>query len=248
MLRRMANQKGVSRRDLLKRAGIAGAALTMPISAATAQQNPSPQSAASAAAPVTREPLENLSAAEADTLEAICARLIPSDASGPGAREARAAHYIDRALGGALKDSREAYRAGLAAFDAYCRSSRRAPFTELSTRDQDSVLIDVETGAAASGGFPASSPQFFNMVRTHTLQGTFGDPYYGGNRNFVGWDLIAFPGIRLNVTADEQRLGNKLTPTHKSAYDTDMFNKAQASNENLSAPSAALGKGTANGN
>ncbi len=29
-------------------------------------------------------------------------RLIPSDALGPGAREARAAHYIDRALGGAL--------------------------------------------------------------------------------------------------------------------------------------------------
>lgn len=231
MLRRMANQKGVSRRDLLKRAGIAGAALTMPISPATARQNPSPQSAASAAAPVTREPLENLSAAEADMLEAICARLIPTDASGPGAREARAAHYIDRALGGALKESREAYRAGLAAFDAYCRSSRRAPFTELSTRDQDSVLIDVETGAAASGGFPASSSQFFNMVRTHTLQGTFGDPYYGGNANFVGWDLIGFPGIRLNVTADDQRLGNKLTPTHKSAYDTEMFHKAQARSE-----------------
>ena len=33
------------------------------------------------------------------------------------------------------------------------------------------------------------------MVRTHTLQGTFGDPYYGGNANFVGWDLIGFPGF-----------------------------------------------------
>jgi len=226
MLRRMANKKGVSRRDLLKRAGMAGAALTIPLSPAAATQTQSAQSAASAAAPVRREPLENLSAAEADTLEAICARLIPSDANGPGAREARAAHYIDRALGGALKESRETYRAGLAAFDAYCRSSRRARFTELSARDQDSVLIDVETGAAASGGFPASSAQFFNMVRTHTMQGTFGDPYYGGNANFVGWDLIGYPGIRLNVTTEDQRLGNKLTPTHRSAYDTEMFHKA----------------------
>ena len=131
-------------------------------------------------------------------LEAICARIIPTDANGPGAREARAAHYIDRALGGALSGSKAAYTAGLAAFDAYCRSSRRAPFTELSARDQDSVLIDVETGAAT--GFVGSAAAFFAMVRSHTLQGTFGDPYYGGNFNFIGWDMIGYPGVRTNVT------------------------------------------------
>ena len=67
------------------------------------------------------------------------------------------------------------------------------------------------------------------MVRTHTLQGTFGDPFYGGNANFVGWDLIGYPGVRTNVSADDQRLGVKLTPNHKSAYDTEMFTKATAS-------------------
>ena len=39
------------------------------------------------------------------------------------------------------------------------------------------------------------------MVRTHTLQGTFGDPYYGGNANFVGWDLIGYPGVRTERVA-----------------------------------------------
>ena len=85
-------------------------------------------------------------------------------------------------------------------------------------------MIDVETGAAT--GFTGSSGQFFAMVRTHTLQGTFGDPYYGGNANFVGWDLIGFPGLRLNVSVEDQRLGAKPTPTHRSAYDHDMFTKA----------------------
>ncbi len=229
----MANDpKGVSRRDLLKRAGLAGAAFSM-----TAAGTPSaeaeqarPAAPTAPAASVQREPLQHLTAAEADLLEAICARIIPTDDNGPGAREARAAHYIDRALGGALKDQRETYRAGLAAIDAYCRSSRRASFLELDARNQDSVLIDVETGAAASGGFPASSGAFFNLVRTHTLQGTFGDPFYGGNANFVGWDLLAYPGIRLNVTQEDQRLGARLTPTHRSAYDSTMFNKAVASN------------------
>ena len=237
--------KGVSRRDLLKRAGLAGAALTLPVTPATPEQARPTTAPPAQATAIKREPIENLTAAEADTLEAICARLIPSDANGPGAREARAAHYIDRALGGALKESREAYRAGFDAFDRYCRSSRGAAFVELSVRDQDSVLMDVESGSAT--GFAGSSAAFFNMVRTHTLQGTFGDPYYGGNANFVGWDLIGYPGIRLNVTPEDQRLGSKLTPTHKSAYDTEMFNKAQAMKSEPSAPSVALGKSVAHG-
>jgi gluconate 2-dehydrogenase gamma chain len=221
--------KGVSRRELLKRAGLAGAALTIPAPARPAETPAATPAAAhehEGQSAARREPLESLTAAESDLLEAICARLIPTDAGSPGAREARAAHYIDRALAGALSESRQAYTAGLAAFDRYCRSSRGKPFPELSERDQESVLIDVEIGAAT--GFTGSSGAFFNMVRTHTLQGTFGDPYYGGNANFVGWDLIGYPGVRTTVTAEDQRLGAKLTPNHRSAYDYDMFTKASA--------------------
>ena len=178
----------------------------------------------------TREPLQALTTAEADLLDAVVARLIPTDANGPGATEARAVRYIDRALAGALAGSRETYRAGLEALDRYSRSSRGAPFTALSPTDQDSVLIDVETGAAtgSGAGFAGSSATFFNLMRTHTLQGTFGDPYYGGNANFVGWDLIGYPGVRTVVSADDQRLGVTLTPTRQSAYDHNMFIKATA--------------------
>ena len=234
------NTKGVSRRDLLKRAGLAGAALTIPLAPAMPLAALDQAKAAAPAAPPAtprREPIENLTAYEADILEAICARIIPTDANGPGAREARAAHYIDRALGGALSGSKAAYTAGLAAFDAYCRSSRRAAFTELSARDQDSVLIDVETGAAT--GFTGSSAAFFAMLRAHTVQGTFGDPFYGGNANFVGWDMIGYPGVRTNVSAEDQRLGAKLTPNHQSAYDNQMFTKAQARAEQEANPAKA---------
>ena len=222
----MTEKKGVSRRDLLKRAGLAGAALTIPAAAAIPAPAEEQAKPAATAAAGRREPIENLTAAEMDVLEEICARIIPTDANGPGAREARAAHYIDRALGGFLAPSKPAYTAGLAAFDAYCRSSRRAPFLELSERDKESVLIDVETGAAT--GFTGSAAVFFAMVRTHTLQGTFGDPFYGGNANFVGWDMLSYPGVRTNVSAEDQRLGAKLTPNHQSAYDNAMFTKAQA--------------------
>ena len=230
----------ISRRDLLKRAAVVGAAAAASGDVARRLQ-PSVEAAgtvesigsAEAFAPhdhammaAAREPLENLTATESDLLEAIVARLIPTDASGPGATEARAAHYIDRALGGALASSRQAYTAGLAALDTYSRSSRGKAFTELSTTDQDSVLIDVETGAAT--GFTGSSAAFFGLVLNHTHQGMFGDPYYGGNANFVGWDLIGYPGIRTMVTAADQQQLEKhaLKPNHKSAYDYETFTKA----------------------
>jgi hypothetical protein len=118
--------------------------------------------------------------------------------------------------------------AGLAALDRYSRSSRGKAFNELPATDQDSVLIDVETGAAT--GFTGSSAAFFALVLNHTHQGTFGDPYYGGNANFIGWDLIGYPGIRTMVTAADQQQLEKgaLKPNHKSAYDYQNFTKATA--------------------
>lgn len=177
-----------------------------------------------------REPLEALTAEEAALLTAIAARLIPADANGPGAVEAGAIAYIDRALAGFLSPSREAYRRGLAALERYARSSRGKPFRELSPVDQDSLLIDVETGAAtgSGAGFDGSSAAFFAMVRAHTWQGTFSDPYYGGNRDYIGWNLVGYPGVRTAVTPDEQRLGVVPPPVRRSAYDTDMFTKATA--------------------
>jgi gluconate 2-dehydrogenase gamma chain len=225
----------ITRRDILKGAGVVAAAAAAPAGMLAGRDAAEPAAAAQspATAAVAREPLETLTAQEADLLDLMVARLIPSDEMGPGAREAKAVRYIDRALGGALAGSRDAYRSGLAAFDRYCRLSRGRAFGELAAVDQDSVLIDVETGAAtgAGAGFAGSSAQFFAMLLNHTRQGTFGDPYYGGNVNFVGWDLLGYPGVRTSVTAaDQQALErDQLEPNRRSAYDNEMFNKATAS-------------------
>src|SRR5438132_196429 len=215
----------VSRRNLFKQVGLAGAAAAFsgapvaPTPAAIAAEPSHPP-----AAP-RLESLETLTAAESDTLEAIVARLIPTDENGPGAAEARAAHYIDRALTGPLASSRAAYSAGLAAVGAYARASKGAPFANLSAKDQDSILSDMEKNTAT--GFTPTSAAFFSLLRTHTIEGTFCDPYYGGNANFVGWDLIGYPGVRLAVGPDQQRMGAKQKPTQRSAYDYDMFSKVK---------------------
>ena len=202
--------RGFSRRALFARAaalGMGGLAATVAAQSQLAR----------------REPLETLTEEEAAVLEAMTARLIPSDENGPGALEARAAHYIDRALGGALMASRGAYRSGLAAVDAYALRSRLRRFALLPTADQDAVLRDLEEGRAT--GFTPDAPTFFNLVRTHTIQGTFSDPYYGGNANFIGWDLIGYPCVRLGVSDDDQRMDHRPSPVRRSAYEHAMFLK-----------------------
>ena len=194
----------VSRRELFRRLGLAGAAaLVLPeLDRVLAFQRDVKAGATPAGA---------LSASEAATLAAICARLIPTDENGPGAAEARASVYIDRALTGWLAPSREAYSVGLAAVDDAARARGAKRFVDLAPAEQDAVLRSVE------------DTPFFALVRTHTIQGTFCDPAYGGNANFVGWDLIGYPGVRLNVTAADQRMGSPITPIRRSAYDYAMF-------------------------
>ena len=207
----MTGSHRLSRRELLKRTVVLGAAATVPLRVALVARQ---------AAPVTEDGFVTLTASEADTLEAVVARLIPTDENGPGATEAQAAYYIDRALGGALASSRETYAAGLAATDAYARASKGAPFATLAPADQDRVLGEMEEGVAT--GFEPSSRGFFNLVRSHTIQGTFCDPYYGGNADFVGWDLLGYPGLRLVVTEDDQRL-DAPPARHRSAYGFGRF-------------------------
>jgi gluconate 2-dehydrogenase gamma chain len=198
----MAATMNLSRRALFKELGWAGAAvLTLP---AFGRVLAFQRSAAAA-------PAGALTAAEAATLAAVCARIIPTDASGPGAAEARASVYIDRALAGWLAPLREEYTAGLAAVDSVARATGGKPFADLAAAEQDAVLT------------PIAETPFFALVRAHTIQGTFCDPVYGGNANFVGWDMIGYPGVRLNVSAADQRMATPPKPIRRSAYDYAMF-------------------------
>ena len=196
----------ISRREMLRRLGAALTVTTvLPLSAAARVRA---QVAAS-------ESLRSLTVPEAETVRAIVARLIPSDENGPGALEARADRYIDRALAGALKTSRPAYTTGLAAVNTAAQSLKGAAFSKLTAVDQDTVLTNIQQ----------TSAQFFNLIRTHTIQGTFSDPFYGGNANFVGWELIGYPGARTAVSAEMQRIDKMAEPSRKSAYDYGMFSK-----------------------
>ncbi len=228
----------LSRRNLLKGAGLTGAAL---MSAACSGPVISPASGAQASSArihVT-EAFETLTAAESAALDALASRILPSDDGTPGAHEARAVHFIDRGLTGAMAASREQYAVGLAALDAYATETGGNAFHSLPTSAQDAIIEAMTKNAILN--FPMLNAGFFNTVRTHTIEGTFSDPYYGGNRDFVGWDLIAYPGVRAVASAEETRLGRDLAPSRQSAYDLPSYTK------DLAVPTAAQQGGASNG-
>jgi gluconate 2-dehydrogenase gamma chain len=191
---REKNAPRISRRTVL------ASATLVPVAALTAKAQ-APQTA--------------LSVPQRQLLDAFVDRLVPKDELGPGALEMGVAQYIDRALADALAAEKATFTDGLAATDAFARKQFDAPFHMLSGEKQDQVLTALESGQAPD--FP-NARAFFARVRRLILEGMFGDPYYGGNRNFAGWDLIRYPGPRLAVGVEDQKMSAAPKPMRQSAY------------------------------
>jgi gluconate 2-dehydrogenase gamma chain len=132
-------------------------------------------------------------AQDAATVAAFTERLMPGAPGKPGARDAGVLNYIDLALAGAYSELQEFYRRGLSQLDAYCRTTHNEPFVRLDGARQDEVVTALEQGKATGFTWP-DARAFFETVRTHTMEGLFADPVYGGNKDFAGWRLVGFPG------------------------------------------------------
>lgn len=161
----------MTRRDLL---GLAGGLAWSTVLAA--QEHAHRMAAAGSEAS-----FEHFDAKTAGDVEAIAARIIPSGDS-PGAREAGVIYFIDRALMTFDKDKQDNYRLGMIDF----QQARKEMFpgsesiASLSAEQQIQLLKAME------------KKPFFDLLRTHTAMGFFGDPSRGGNQNEVGWELIGF--------------------------------------------------------
>ena len=120
------------------------------------------------------------------TLRAAVDRIIPPD-DVPGGWAAGVGDYLARQFAGDLAHLRDDYRAGLAALDAAARRAHAAPFAALPPATQDTLLAAVERGD--HGDAPA---RFFATLVTHAMEGYYGDPGNGGNRDAAAWAMIGF--------------------------------------------------------
>ena len=131
------------------------------------------------ARPAGAEP-SALSRADAETIEAMAARIVPAVDGRPGAREAGVVVFIDRALATFNAGQRRVYANGIADLNRRARRLRKGAttFQSLDAADQDAVLHQIEKS------------RFFQAVRVDTIVGMFALPSWGGNRDHAGWRLL----------------------------------------------------------
>ena len=120
------------------------------------------------------------------TLRAAIDRIVPPDQF-LGGWEAGVGDYLARQFTGDLAGFVGQYEGGLDALDATARQMHKAPFAALPIATQDSLLGQIEAGAAG-----AKLARFFALLVTHTMEGYYGDPENGGNRDAVAWQMIGF--------------------------------------------------------
>lgn len=116
---------------------------------------------------------------QATEVEAFASRIIPTDET-PGAKEAGVVYFIDRALSSWAKDQRPAFTEGLTKLrrDIGAKFRGQTRLSALTPAQQDEVLRSIE------------QTPFFGQMRFATISGMFSHPKHGGNRNFVGWQLV----------------------------------------------------------
>ena len=164
-----------SRRTFLRAAAAAGAAwsATDLVSIENALAWSAEQAAAKAGG------FTALSAAEAETIDALSSRIIPSVDKRPGAHEAGVVFFVDKALATFNAGQKKMYAEGVQDLNRRAADMfSGAAFSKLTTAQQDDVIRAIE-----------KSP-FFQAVRFDTIVGTFALPTWGGNRDYAGWHMI----------------------------------------------------------
>ena len=132
---------------------------------------------------------------EANEIDAITARIIPTDDT-PGAREAGVVYFIDRGLTTFAVDDQKTYRDGLPELQARVAELflGTSKFSALKVEQQDEILQTFDEQSAARPRRPfrarAGAQNFFDTLQQHTITGFLIDPDYGGNRDGVGWKVI----------------------------------------------------------
>jgi len=131
-----------------------------------------------------------LSSQQIQTLRAAIDCLIPPDEF-PGGWEAGVGDYLLRQFERDLRSSLERYRIGLDALDQEAHARAGQPFTELTPKAQTALLEQLEQGQVVTA-WAIAPENFFRQLVDHAMEGYYGDPGNGGNRDASAWKMIGF--------------------------------------------------------
>lgn len=149
-----------------------------------------------------------------EILSAATEVIYPEDDNGPGAIGLGVPYFIDRQLAGTwgINDRmymegpfqenenpltmQDLFIAGIRKLESESQDNFDSSFIELNEDDQISILEQFENDEIEMDIIKSSD--FFQILRTSTLEGAYSDPLYGGNKNMEGWKMKEYPGAQLS--------------------------------------------------
>jgi gluconate 2-dehydrogenase gamma chain len=126
---------------------------------------------------------------QAALLESIAEQIVPADAA-PGAKAAGVIFYIDGVLAGPYgKFYRSRYEEGLPMIDAVSQKRFGNTFMSLASEQQSEILKALQSPDTGE-----AEHEFLGLLLRHIMEGYYGDPEHGGNRDGASWKMIGFEG------------------------------------------------------
>lgn len=128
---------------------------------------------------------------EALIVIAFAEQIIPADKD-PGATDANVINFIDKQLTGPYGRFQEQYKKGISSIENTCQKIYQQAFYELDSTNQINFMEQMERSELPEEFWKEeiSQQRFFNMLRDHTMQGFYGSPRHGGNKNYVSYKMM----------------------------------------------------------
>lgn len=117
---------------------------------------------------------------QARILAALSDQIVPAD-DFPGASQSGVVAYIDRQLARHYHLHQDVYRYGLEQAEELCRQKFTRSFPEATSAQQLEIVLALER----------DNRRFFDLLRQHTMEGYYGSPRHGGNREAVSWRMLS---------------------------------------------------------
>jgi gluconate 2-dehydrogenase gamma chain len=146
---------------------------------------------------------------EAECVIALCEQIIPADDKFGGATDAGVIFYIDRQLSGTLSRHATAYRENIKNLQEYCNKEYPKPFKNLSSNEQIDIMKAMEKNSINPKTWKNSSA-FFRLLISNTMEGFYGSPIHGGNKDYMSFDML---GLEYPLIIGQNRYKK---PLHKS--------------------------------
>jgi len=128
--------------------------------------------------------------AEADCLIALCEQIIPADHD-PGATDAEVIYYIDKQAAERFHGDTALFKQGIAALQEYCRTQHGKLFEELDASVQIEIMKTMEQNKLPGGDWgDVKQSAFMGRAVERTMQGFYGSPRHGGNKDYVSYKMM----------------------------------------------------------